>query len=87
MKAGERATITATVYAWGSGSSDYADFYFATDDVPTWTFIATVQPTNGGFNALSVDYELPEASIHRVRVNFRYTGSRRYVADTLIRIP
>lgn len=78
MKAGERATIIATVYAWSTGSSDSADFYYSTDDSPTWTYISTKKPTTGGINDLSVDYQLPEASIHRVRVNFRYTGSVRY---------
>ena len=75
MKVGEKATITATVYAFDS--DNYADFYYATDDKPEWTFIATVQAASSGVQNLSVDYELPVASIHIVRVNFRYGGGAR----------
>jgi hypothetical protein len=75
MKAGQRATILATVWAWGTGSSDNADFYYSTDDDSSWTYIGTKKPTQGGENVLSIDYELPEAQIHRVRVNYRYNGS------------
>ena len=79
MRAGDQATITATVWAWGStGSSDSADFYYATDDNVDWTYIGTKKPTQGDQNVLSIDYELPQAKIHRVRVHFRYNGSVRY---------
>ena len=86
MKAGENATITATVYAFST--SNYADFYYATDGVPpgSWTYIDTVQAISSKVNNLSVDYELPQASIHIVRVNFRWGGSARYEADALIRV-
>ena len=85
MKAGEKATITATVNAYGSDNY-YADFYYATD-MPVWTFIDTVQAASSGVqNFLSVDYELPVASIHIVRVNFRRDGVARYEADALIRV-
>ena len=75
MKAGEIATITATVNA--SSTLNHADFYYATDVPPVWTPIDTVQATSGGIQDLSVDYELPEASIHIVRVNFRLWGEAR----------
>ena len=83
MKAGQRATILATVWAWGTGSSDSADFYYSTDDDSSWTYIGTKKPTQGGENVLSIDYELPEAQIHRVRVNYRYNGSVGYVSVLL----
>ena len=57
-----------------SGATDYADFYYSTDDNPNWTFIATKQPQGGGVKEILVDYKLPLATIHRVRVNFRYSG-------------
>ena len=77
MKAGDRATIMATVWAW-SASSDSADFYYATDDSVEWSYIGTKKPNQAGQSVLSVDYQLPQAEIHRVRVNFRYQGSVRY---------
>jgi hypothetical protein len=79
MQAGQKATIIATVYAWGTGGSDSADFYYSTDSSPTWTLIGTKKPSSGGLSEIKIDYQLPEASIHRVRVNFRYNGSVKYV--------
>ena len=67
---------SAVTYDWvyPSGATDYADFYYSTDDNPNWTFIATKQPQGGGIKEIMVDYQLPLATIHRVRVNFRYNG-------------
>jgi leucyl aminopeptidase len=79
MRAGQKATIIATVFAWGTGTSDTADFYYSTNSSPTWTLIGTKKPSGGGVTEIKIDYQLPEASIHRVRVNFRYNGSVRYV--------
>ncbi|KAL3784103.1 hypothetical protein HJC23_012735 [Cyclotella cryptica] len=75
MVKGGRVTIIATVYAYSAFSSDYADFYYASDVDPSWKFISTKQPSGGGVRQILVDYELPQASIHMVRVNFRYNGA------------
>lgn len=73
---GGRATITATVYAWSSGSSDRADFYYANDlNNPDWVLIDTVVPTAGGVQELQASYTIPPGGIQAVRVNFRYTGT------------
>ena len=75
MKAGENATITATVEAYDTNNR--ADFYYATGVPPVWTFIDTHQAASSGVNHLTVDYELPQASIQIVRVNLRYMGKAR----------
>jgi hypothetical protein len=76
MVKGGRATIIATVFAWNTGATDFADFYYATDSDSTWNFIATKQPSGGGVQDILVDYELPHANLHKVRVTFRYNGSQ-----------
>ena len=79
MLQGGRATIIATVYAFSTGLSDFADFYYATDDDTEWKFIKTEKPSGGGVQEILVDYELPQAGTHRVRVNYRYKGTARCV--------
>ena len=77
MVEGDLATITASVYAWSTGSSDHADFYYASDaSNPDWQLIRTVDPPKGGVNELSVSYTLPKGKNQAVRVNFRYNGSQ-----------
>jgi len=73
---GNTATITATVWAWNTGSSDALDLYYAANaNSPSWVFIGTIVPTAGGAQTLSVTYTLPTGSLQAVRANFRYLGS------------
>jgi hypothetical protein len=60
--------------------SDFADFYYYRNDVPNpyWQLIVTLKPTVSGFSDIAVDYVLPDADIHMVRVSFRYNGGPRY---------
>ena len=76
LEAGKPATIVATVYAYSDGSEDYLDFYYASNaNYPQWVLIGTVQPSQGGFQELMMDYTLPDGDVQAVRVNFRHMGS------------
>ncbi len=73
---GNTATITATVWAWNTGSSDALDLYYAANaNSPSWVFLGTIVPTAGGAQTLSITYTLPTGSLQVVRANFRYLGS------------
>lgn len=73
MVEGGRATITATVSPWDSGSSDYASFFYASDAFnPIWTLIGTKQPVGGGVQEIKVTYTLPTGRDQAVRVTFWY---------------
>jgi hypothetical protein len=73
---GNTATITATVWAWNTGSSDALDLYYAANaNSPSWVFIGTIVPAAGGAQTLSTTYTLPTGSLQAVRANFRYLGS------------
>jgi hypothetical protein len=75
MAEGGRATIVATVYPWFSGSSDFADFYYAADSSnPQWQFIGTKKPAGSGLQELKMSFTLPQGTNQAVRVNFRYRG-------------
>jgi hypothetical protein len=75
MAEGGRATIVATVYPWFSGSSDFADFYYAADSSnPQWQFIGTNKPVGSGLQELKMSFTLPQGTNQAVRVNFRYRG-------------
>ena len=72
---GKTVKITATVWAWSTGSSDALDLYYAANaSSPTWVFIATIVPPAGGVQNLSATYTLPTGSLQAVRANFRYQG-------------
>jgi len=72
---GKTVKITATVWAWSTGSSDALDLYYAANaSSPTWVFIATIVPPAGGVQNLSATYTLPTGSLQAVRANFRYLG-------------
>ena len=73
---GKTVTVTAAVWAFSSFSSDHLDLYYAANATsPTWTLIATVNPTVAGAQTLSASYTLPSGgSLQAVRANFRYTG-------------
>src|SRR6185369_12906026 len=73
---GKTVTVQATVWAYSSFSSDHLDLYYAANaNSPTWTLIATVNPTAAGSQVLSANFTLPSGSLQAVRANFRYTGS------------
>jgi hypothetical protein len=75
MVEGGRATIEATVWAWSTGTSDYADFYYAADaSNPEWKYIGTKQPGGGGLRVIKMAYNLPQGTNQAVRVSFRYRG-------------
>jgi hypothetical protein len=73
---GNTVTVTATVWAWNTGSSDSLDLYYAANaNSPSWVFIGTIVPPAGGAQPLSATYTLPAGSLQAVRANFRYLGS------------
>ncbi|HZQ70072.1 MAG TPA: choice-of-anchor D domain-containing protein [Terriglobales bacterium] len=74
---GKTVTVTATVWAYSTGSSDALDLYYAADATnPSWVFIKTIVPPAGGAQALSTTYTLPTGgSLQAVRAQFRYQGS------------
>jgi hypothetical protein len=73
---GTTATVTATVWAWNTGSSDALDLYYAANaNSPTWVLIGTIVPSAGGAQSISRTYTLPTGSLQAVRANFRYQGS------------
>ncbi len=74
---GDIVTITATVWCWGTGSSDYIDFYYASDaSNPVWNQIGQrkVCP-GGGSQIVTATYTLPQGGIQGVRVNLMYGSS------------
>jgi hypothetical protein len=76
MTHGQTVKVTATVWAWNTGSSDSLDLYYAANaNSPTWVFIGTIVPPAGGAQSLSATYTLPTGSLQAVRANFRYQGS------------
>jgi hypothetical protein len=73
---GNTVTVTATVWAWSTGSSDALDLYYAANaNSPTWVLIGTIVPSAGGAQAISRTYTLPTGTLQAVRANFRYQGS------------
>lgn len=73
---GTTATVTATVWAWNTGSADSLDLYYAANaNSPSWIFIGTLKPSGGGARTLSATFTLPTGTLQAVRANFRYQGS------------
>ena len=70
-------TVTATVWAYSTYSSDKLDLYYAANaSSPTWTLIGTYSPSGAGAQTITATYTLPSGgSLQAVRANFRYTGS------------
>jgi len=79
LRKGTTVEVQATVYAWGDGSSDTADFYFIADATnSSLSYIGSLVPSGGGIQTLTMQYVLPTGSgndIQAVRVNFRWSGS------------
>ena len=71
---GDEVTITATVWCWSSGSSDYIDFYYASNAAnPVWTQIGARQICPGGqAQTVSRNFVLPSGGLQAVRVNLMY---------------
>lgn len=73
---GTTVTVTATVWAWSTGSSDTLDLYYAANaNSPSWVLIGSIVPSAGGAQSISRTYTLPTGSLQAVRANFRYQGS------------
>ena len=61
---GTSVTVTATVWAWNTGSSDALDLYYtANANSPSWVLIGTIVPPAGGAQAISRTYTLPTGSL------------------------
>ena len=74
---GATVEVSATVWAWSTGSSDTLDLYFTGDaNSPNWQLIGSLSPSSGGANTLTTQYTLPAGSLQAVRANFRYTGTQ-----------
>ena len=79
LVAGQEAYVVAKVWAYGTGESDTADFYYTTN--PTvlplnWTYIGSETLSGGGYQYVtSPSFTLPSAEEQAVRVNFRHKGS------------
>jgi len=73
---GQTVTVTATVWAYSSYTSDHLDLYYAANaNSPTWTLIGTITPTKAGSQTLSRTFTLPTGTLQAVRAQFRYLGS------------
>jgi len=76
MTHGTTVTVTATVWAYSSYTSDHLDLYYAANaNSPTWVLIGTFTPAGSGARSISATYTLPTGSLQAVRANFRYQGS------------
>jgi len=71
---GDLVTITATIWCWGSGTSDRIDFYYATDaSQPAWTQIGLRQVCPGpGLQTVTAQFVLPQGALQAVRANLMY---------------
>jgi hypothetical protein len=76
LQAGKLATIVATVYAYNNGSENFADFYYTHNAyAPNWSYLGTVQPTQGGLQDLMMEYTVPDGDVQGVSVSFRNAGN------------
>ena len=76
LAAGKTVTITATVWAYSSYTSDRLDLYYAANaNSPTWTLITTLTPPGSGARTLTATYTLPSGNLQAIRAHFRYNGS------------
>ena len=76
MAEGDTVIITATIWCWGNGASDYIDFYYASDaSNPVWTQIGQRQQCPGaGAQTVTAEYTLPAGSMQAARVNMLYNS-------------
>src|SRR5215475_12388716 len=77
MTRGSSVTVTATVWAYSSYTSDHLDLYYAANaSSPSWVLIGTISPTKAGAQTLSANYTLPSGGTNQaVRAQFRYQGT------------
>lgn len=79
LEAGGLVRIEAKVWAYGQGTYDAADFYWATDAAdlasPGWNHIGTVPADGPELRTLAVEHQLSMETVQAVRVVFRYGGS------------
>ncbi|HEY6765827.1 MAG TPA: hypothetical protein VI386_13735 [Candidatus Sulfotelmatobacter sp.] len=76
MTHGTPVTVTATVWAWSTPSSDALDLYYtANANSPSWVLIGTIVPTVAGSQTISRTFTLPTGTLQAVRANFRFQGS------------
>ena len=74
---GKTVIVEATVWAYGTGSDDRLDLYSAADaQSPSWSLIASLQPSAGGTQTLSAQFTLPSGGLQAVRGNFRWRGKQ-----------
>ena len=77
LSEGATVEVSATVWAWSTGTSDTLDLYYAADaNNPSWTLITSIVPPGGGQQTLTAQYTLPNGGLQAVRANFRYQGSQ-----------
>ena len=72
LRAGELATIVATVYVFGNNTADF--FYAADASNPIWVYIGSANPTVSDQLAdIEMTYTIPSGSdVQAVRVQFTY---------------
>eukprot|EP00956_Cyclotella_meneghiniana_P025568 scaffold53544_cov39-Cyclotella_meneghiniana.AAC.3 len=72
LRAGNLATIEATVYAY-LAISNIADFFYVADaSNPVWNYIGSAQPSGTGVQIITMTYTLPRGAENQaVRVQFR----------------
>lgn len=77
LTAGKTATIAASVFPYGTGGNDHADFFYAMDaSNPNWVLIGSLKPSGAGLQELKMSYTLPDGDNQAVRINFRYNGAQ-----------
>ena len=74
LRAGELATIVATVYVFGNNTADF--FYAADASNPIWVYIGSANPTVSDQLAdIEMTYTIPSGSdVQAVRVQFQTIG-------------
>ena len=74
---GGRAYVSVDVWCWGSGASDFADIYLASNaNSPSWQHLNTIGCPGGGARTIVHAFDVPQGANQSIRVNFRYAGSR-----------
>ena len=74
---GGRAYVSVDVWCWGSGASDSADIYLASDaSSPNWQHLNTIGCPGGGGHTLVQAFDVPQGANQSIRVNFRYRGNQ-----------
>ncbi|SEM63339.1 Serine protease, subtilisin family [Stigmatella aurantiaca] len=73
---GKQVTVSATVWAWTTFTSDKLELFHAPDaNTPVWTHLATLAPTQAKSQVLTATFTLPAGSLQAIRGLFRYSGT------------